>query len=180
MVVLMKLVSVGFDLDASSIPALPGPLEFLGYTLNPGTILFGPWLSFNSYMQVLQPMAWVSHSLIRENNWINGMIASDLLSKWIYCFLVQWLEFCWIRVKWKVCIHASGSPMFTFLYFYIHFCFLPLGLVADTCSVDACNTQRCVSSLVYMLYNLACSWWLKQVQQCLEVQSLVYKSCSNS
>lgn len=64
MVVLMKLVSVGFDLDASSIPALPGPLEFLGYTLNPGTVLFGPWLSFNSYMHVLQPMAWVSYSLI--------------------------------------------------------------------------------------------------------------------
>lgn len=59
MVIVMKVVSVGFDLDSSSLSRLPNILEMVGYTLNPGTVIFGPWISFSSYKKVLQPMSWV-------------------------------------------------------------------------------------------------------------------------
>ncbi|KAK3859229.1 hypothetical protein Pcinc_034634 [Petrolisthes cinctipes] len=87
MVVLMKLVSVGFDLDSSSIRALPGPLEMLGYILNPGTIIFGPWLSFNAYMKVLQPMSWgwwlIPAVLMRLISSVVFLLLSTCYTSWI-------------------------------------------------------------------------------------------------
>ncbi|XP_063885813.1 protein-serine O-palmitoleoyltransferase porcupine-like isoform X4 [Scylla paramamosain] len=58
MIILMKVVSVGFDLDSSSLSRLPNILEMVGYILNPGTVIFGPWISFSSYKRVLQPFSW--------------------------------------------------------------------------------------------------------------------------
>lgn len=60
MIILMKMVSVGFDLDSSLLPRLPTFMEMVGYIVNPGTVIFGPWVSFSAYKKVLQPMSWVS------------------------------------------------------------------------------------------------------------------------
>lgn len=73
MIILMKMVSVGFDLDSSSLSKLPSLLEMAGYIMNPGTVIFGPWVSFSTYKRVLQPMSWVSLEL---------MVADDV------CFFV--------------------------------------------------------------------------------------------
>lgn len=60
MIILMKVVSVGYDLDARTLTTCPGIFELLGYILNPGSIIFGPWVSFKTYMKVLEPASWVS------------------------------------------------------------------------------------------------------------------------
>lgn len=60
MVILMKLVSVGYDLDTSQLKEFPNLFEVTGYTFNPGTVIFGPWIPFTSYQNVLSPLKWVS------------------------------------------------------------------------------------------------------------------------
>ncbi|XP_071527219.1 protein-serine O-palmitoleoyltransferase porcupine isoform X2 [Panulirus ornatus] len=57
MVILMKLVSLGYDVDTASLPNPPNPLEMAGYIMNPGSVIFGPWISFSSYLKVLQPVS---------------------------------------------------------------------------------------------------------------------------
>ena len=52
MVVAMKVISVAFDLDSGQIPRLPGPWHFAGYLLHPGTVIFGPWVSYQEYANV--------------------------------------------------------------------------------------------------------------------------------
>ncbi|TRY94178.1 hypothetical protein DNTS_030538 [Danionella cerebrum] len=54
MVVAMKAVSLAFDLDKGTVEKVPSPLEFMGYIYFVGTLIFGPWISFNSYMDALE------------------------------------------------------------------------------------------------------------------------------
>ncbi|XP_023573571.1 protein-serine O-palmitoleoyltransferase porcupine isoform X5 [Octodon degus] len=54
MIVAMKAVSLGFDLDRGEVGAVPSPVEFMGYLYFVGTIVFGPWIPFHSYLQAVQ------------------------------------------------------------------------------------------------------------------------------
>ncbi|XP_032114485.1 protein-serine O-palmitoleoyltransferase porcupine isoform X3 [Sapajus apella] len=54
MIVAMKAVSLGFDLDRGEVGAVPSPVEFMGYLYFVGTIVFGPWISFHNYLQAVQ------------------------------------------------------------------------------------------------------------------------------
>ncbi|XP_065509377.1 protein-serine O-palmitoleoyltransferase porcupine isoform X1 [Caloenas nicobarica] len=82
MVVAMKAVSLGFDLDWGRVPrpggASPGPggdtprfggvpgrgdpspLQVLGYLCSPGTVIFGPWEPFGAYLRAAEgpPLSW--------------------------------------------------------------------------------------------------------------------------
>jgi porcupine-like protein len=60
MIVAMKAVSLGFDLDRGEVGAVPSPVEFMGYLYFVGTIVFGPWISFHSYLQAVQGRPLVS------------------------------------------------------------------------------------------------------------------------
>uniref|UniRef100_A0A5F8GY02 Protein-serine O-palmitoleoyltransferase porcupine n=1 Tax=Monodelphis domestica TaxID=13616 RepID=A0A5F8GY02_MONDO len=54
MIVAMKAVSLGFDLDRGELSAVPSPVEFMGYLYFVGTIVFGPWLHFRSYLLAVE------------------------------------------------------------------------------------------------------------------------------
>ena len=54
MIVAMKAVSLGFDLDRGEVGAVPSPVEFMGYLYFVGTIVFGPWISFHRYLEAVQ------------------------------------------------------------------------------------------------------------------------------
>lgn len=66
MVVAMKAISLAFDLDRGVVASVPSPIEFMGYIYFVGTVIFGPWISFNSYKEALEgrklvraaPPAW--------------------------------------------------------------------------------------------------------------------------
>ena len=45
----MKVISLGFDLDTGTVINLPKPWEFAGYTFQVGSVVFGPWISYNEY-----------------------------------------------------------------------------------------------------------------------------------
>ncbi|XP_003978495.1 protein-serine O-palmitoleoyltransferase porcupine-like isoform X1 [Takifugu rubripes] len=53
MVVAMKVISLGFDLDRGAVVDLPSAAEFLGYLFFVGTVIFGPWISFSSYKNAI-------------------------------------------------------------------------------------------------------------------------------
>ena len=40
--------------------AMPNILEYLGYTLCPGTSVFGPWVTYEEYHQIFLKPVWVS------------------------------------------------------------------------------------------------------------------------
>ncbi|CAM9288301.1 unnamed protein product [Lampetra planeri] len=52
MVVAMKAISLAFDLDRGVVASVPSPVEFMGYIYFVGTVIFGPWISFNSYKRL--------------------------------------------------------------------------------------------------------------------------------
>ncbi|XP_068186572.1 protein-serine O-palmitoleoyltransferase porcupine-like [Antennarius striatus] len=68
MVVAMKAISLAFDLDRGTVPALPTPAAFLGYVLFVGSVVFGPWISFNSYQSAVEgrelSWAWLRSSAL--------------------------------------------------------------------------------------------------------------------
>ncbi|KAG9465641.1 hypothetical protein GDO78_017970 [Eleutherodactylus coqui] len=53
MIVAMKAVSLGFDVDRGVVRSVPSPVEFMGYVYFVGTVIFGPWISFSSYLQAV-------------------------------------------------------------------------------------------------------------------------------
>ncbi|XP_014673226.1 PREDICTED: protein-serine O-palmitoleoyltransferase porcupine-like [Priapulus caudatus] len=52
MIMVMKLVSLAFDVDHGTVGAPPGTLEYAGYMYNAGTVVFGPWISFREYKRI--------------------------------------------------------------------------------------------------------------------------------
>ena len=54
-IVAMKAISLGFDLDSGAIRELPTVFEFGGYMFHVGTIVFGPWIAFLDYVDLLKP-----------------------------------------------------------------------------------------------------------------------------
>lgn len=53
MIVAMKAVSLGFDVDRGIVRSIPSPVEFMGYVYFVGTVIFGPWISFTSYLEAV-------------------------------------------------------------------------------------------------------------------------------
>ncbi|XP_062456825.1 protein-serine O-palmitoleoyltransferase porcupine, partial [Rhea pennata] len=51
MVVAMKAVSLGFDLDRGAAGAEPSAAQVLGYLCAPGAVVFGPWEPFGAYLR---------------------------------------------------------------------------------------------------------------------------------
>ncbi len=49
MVATMKVVSLSFDVDQGRVNELPSMMAFLGYILHPGSVVFGPWVSYTEY-----------------------------------------------------------------------------------------------------------------------------------
>ena len=54
MVLSMKVISVAFDVSQGALAAPPNLLQYLGYLLHAGSIIFGPWVSYAEYQNVLK------------------------------------------------------------------------------------------------------------------------------
>ncbi|MGH0169490.1 UNVERIFIED_CONTAM: hypothetical protein FKN15_057057 [Acipenser sinensis] len=67
MVVAMKAISLAFDLDRGTVASIPSPLEFMGYVYFVGTVIFGPWISYTSYVQAIE-----SRTMVRMDSWLQA------------------------------------------------------------------------------------------------------------
>lgn len=61
----MKAISLAFDLDNGIVEHIPSPVEFMGYIYFVGTVIFGPWISFNSYRASTDGQQFVSSNFIQ-------------------------------------------------------------------------------------------------------------------
>lgn len=82
MVVAMKAISLAFDLDRGVVASVPSPIEFMGYIYFVGTVIFGPWISFNSYKEALEGRKLVS--VIRYLLRIGDGGGEDYLDRFIH------------------------------------------------------------------------------------------------
>lgn len=53
MILSMKIISLAFDYGKGSIIDLPNIFEFTGYCFHVGTVIFGPWVSYEDYYKSL-------------------------------------------------------------------------------------------------------------------------------
>ncbi|PAA75700.1 hypothetical protein BOX15_Mlig028456g1 [Macrostomum lignano] len=89
MVLSLKVVSIGFDLDRQLLLLVPGVFEFFGYAFNVGTVVFGPWVAFLDYMTIIQikdrPMnfSWLLTAIRAYVLSIGSLLYSTCFSNWI-------------------------------------------------------------------------------------------------
>ena len=53
MVLSMKVISLAFDMDHGSVTDLPRLWEFCGYVFHVGSVIFGPWVNYQEYSNLL-------------------------------------------------------------------------------------------------------------------------------
>uniref|UniRef100_A0A8C9QTA6 Protein-serine O-palmitoleoyltransferase porcupine n=1 Tax=Scleropages formosus TaxID=113540 RepID=A0A8C9QTA6_SCLFO len=95
MVVAMKAISLAFDLDRGTVPTVPSPVEFMGYIYFVGTVIFGPWVSFNSYKEAIES---------RKLSW-----------SWLWKVSVSWVK-CQVCLVISNCIAPYLFPYFIPIY----------------------------------------------------------------
>lgn len=52
MVLVMKLISLAFDTDKDMV-SRPNILEYFGYSLSVSSVIFGPFMTYTDYCQIL-------------------------------------------------------------------------------------------------------------------------------
>ncbi|KAM4695686.1 protein-serine O-palmitoleoyltransferase porcupine isoform 2-T3 [Rhinophrynus dorsalis] len=95
MIVAMKAVSLGFDVDRGVVRSIPSPVEFMGYVYFVGTVIFGPWISFTSYMQAVKGQSLTF-------SWFRRVCRS--------------LAFCLLCLLMSTCVSPYLFPYFIPLY----------------------------------------------------------------
>lgn len=113
----MKAISLAFDLDRGVVTSVPSPIEFMGYIYFVGTVIFGPWISFNSYKEALEGRQLVSAaaslrgSLKSASVLMLGLISAPQDLSWFLKVSFSWL-------KSQVCLVVSNCVApYLFPYF---------------------------------------------------------------
>lgn len=53
MVLVMKLISLAFDMDNALVQFRPNIVEYFGYALSVSSVIFGPFMTYTEYCQIL-------------------------------------------------------------------------------------------------------------------------------
>ncbi|XP_078596358.1 protein-serine O-palmitoleoyltransferase porcupine-like [Branchiostoma floridae x Branchiostoma japonicum] len=87
MILAMKIISLGFDLDSGVVQATPSFLEYSGYCCFLGTSAFGPWISYNDYLQVLKSrnlsLQWFVRGFMTTLQCLACLTVSTCLAYWV-------------------------------------------------------------------------------------------------
>lgn len=60
MIVVMKVISLGFDLDVAKPKEFPNFVTYIGYILCPSSVILGPWHSLSEYKSIFETRVWVN------------------------------------------------------------------------------------------------------------------------
>ncbi|CAB1329893.1 unnamed protein product [Coregonus sp. 'balchen'] len=92
MVVAMKAISLAFDLDRGVVANVPSPVEFMGYIYFVGTVIFGPWISFNSYREAIKgrklSFSWIWKVCV---SWVKSqlcLIISNCVAPYLFPYFI--------------------------------------------------------------------------------------------
>lgn len=81
----MKVISISFDLDSKSVKEFPSILSYFSYCMHCGTLLFGPWVSYEDYCLSITHPKRFSYSWIF--NILQSLICSFACLLLSTCFL---------------------------------------------------------------------------------------------
>uniref|UniRef100_A0A8C7JT50 Protein-serine O-palmitoleoyltransferase porcupine n=1 Tax=Oncorhynchus kisutch TaxID=8019 RepID=A0A8C7JT50_ONCKI len=92
MVVAMKAISLAFDLDQGVVTNVPSPVEFMGYIYFVGTVIFGPWISFNSYREAIEgrklSFSWIWKVCV---SWVKSqlcLVISNCVAPYLFPYFI--------------------------------------------------------------------------------------------
>ncbi|XP_026871823.2 protein-serine O-palmitoleoyltransferase porcupine isoform X1 [Electrophorus electricus] len=92
MVVAMKAISLAFDLDKGIVENVPSPIEFMGYIYFVGTVIFGPWISFNSYRDTVEGQKLNSSWFVKVTcSWIKSqlcLLLSNCVAPYLFPYFI--------------------------------------------------------------------------------------------
>uniref|UniRef100_A0A8C4Q176 Protein-serine O-palmitoleoyltransferase porcupine n=1 Tax=Eptatretus burgeri TaxID=7764 RepID=A0A8C4Q176_EPTBU len=92
MLVVMKAVSLAFDIDNGRIESLPSPVQFMGYIYFIGTVVFGPWISFEQYLKALNgnkmERRWIKKVMLSLLNSLGCLVVSTCIAPYIFPFII--------------------------------------------------------------------------------------------
>ncbi|XP_041860100.1 protein-serine O-palmitoleoyltransferase porcupine-like isoform X2 [Melanotaenia boesemani] len=113
MVVAMKAISLAFDLDRGVVTSVPSPIEFMGYIYFVGTVIFGPWISFNSYKEALEgrklSLAWLFKVSL---SWVKSQIClviSNCVAPYLFPYFIPVFGDKLLRSKKRRKIRGSAA-----------------------------------------------------------------------
>ncbi|XP_038066332.1 protein-serine O-palmitoleoyltransferase porcupine-like [Patiria miniata] len=98
MILVMKVISLAFDLDQGVVAEIPEFVEYLGYTFNLATVIFGPWISYSSYIRLLQPggdidLRWLVTTFFKFLQSLLCLLISTCLAPVLFLgFDQKWLD----------------------------------------------------------------------------------------
>ncbi|XP_033105518.1 protein-serine O-palmitoleoyltransferase porcupine-like [Anneissia japonica] len=114
MVLVMKLISLAFDLDSGVVKEMPDIIEFYSYVFFPGTVIYGPWMSFSTYTKLANiPLVnW---------NWVVSLFVNCIKS--MMCLVISTCIattlFLTYEYKW---LHAYRDALsFRFSHYFISY-----------------------------------------------------------
>ncbi|GFR01471.1 protein-serine O-palmitoleoyltransferase porcupine [Trichonephila clavata] len=93
MLLSMKLISLGFDTGYTD-KQMPSILPCFGYLFHVGTVIFGPWISYSSYMASKQGIKF-------SFSWVYTIIRCTLLSYGFLTVSTCWTSFLLHSTGWK-------------------------------------------------------------------------------
>ncbi|XP_053227194.1 protein-serine O-palmitoleoyltransferase porcupine isoform X2 [Podarcis raffonei] len=101
MIVAMKAVSLGFDLDRGEVPAIPSPVEFMGYIYFIGTVIFGPWFRFRTYLQAVESrrmsFSWLQKVCLSFFLCLVCLIMSTCVAPYLFSYLIPLYSYKLLR-----------------------------------------------------------------------------------
>ncbi|XP_077777304.1 protein-serine O-palmitoleoyltransferase porcupine isoform X3 [Podarcis muralis] len=101
MIVAMKAVSLGFDLDRGEVPAIPSPVEFMGYIYFIGTVIFGPWFRFRTYQQAVESrrmsFSWLQKVCLSFFLCLLCLIMSTCVAPYLFSYLIPLYSYKLLR-----------------------------------------------------------------------------------
>ncbi|XP_070193072.1 protein-serine O-palmitoleoyltransferase porcupine-like isoform X2 [Littorina saxatilis] len=170
MVLSMKIISLAFDFGSGAIIDLPNIFDFMGYSFHVGTVIFGPWVSYEDYHKSL-----MAEKLPLSFGWLLKCVSSCLLS--VVCLLYSTCFTHWIILdhasKWLLAYRDAQS--FRFSHYFVSFMSETTAVLSGigwseedgnvqwTLSVSKPHNIELPRSLVEVVtnWNLPMHYWLK-------------------
>ncbi|XP_038577548.1 protein-serine O-palmitoleoyltransferase porcupine-like [Micropterus salmoides] len=176
MVVAMKAISLGFDLDRGAVAHLPSLAEFLGYVLFVGTVVFGPWISFSTYQSAVEgrklSWAWLRSSSLCLLKSQVCLLVSTCIAPYLFTLFIP-IQGNTVTQRWLQAYENAASFHFS-NYFVGHLSEGSSMLAGAGCSEDKDHVRwdlsvvkplsvECPRSMVLVVtsWNIPMSRWLK-------------------
>lgn len=131
MILIMKQISLAFDVDQGLVPNLPNVLQYSGYAFCAGSVIFGPFTTYQEYNQVLEGKkinVW----------WIIGVLRSFVVAFCCVVISVCIAPYIFSEGSFKWLIAYQSALSFRFSHYFVSF------ISECTCMVCGIGTETSV------------------------------------